>query len=237
MKEQNLPKHIAIIMDGNGRWAKKKGKLRSYGHDHGMTSVIQVVEHARELGLDYLTLYAFSTENWKRPKKEVDFIMKLLVKYIRSEIDKLADNGVRLNILGEYKGLNPESVKAIEYALEKTGDNKDMVLNIALNYGGRNEILRACKLIGQLCYENKLDPEDIDEALFASYLDTAGQADPDLIIRTGSEQRLSNFLTYQGVYSELYFTDVLWPDFRADDLDEAISNYLTRQRRYGGLNE
>ena len=146
MKEQNLPKHIAIIMDGNGRWAKKKGKLRSYGHDHGMTSVIQVVEHARELGLDYLTLYAFSTENWKRPKKEVDFIMKLLVKYIRSEIDKLADNGVRLNILGEYKGLNPESVKAIEYALEKTGDNKDMVLNIALNYGGRNEILRACKL-------------------------------------------------------------------------------------------
>lgn len=237
MKEQNLPKHIAIIMDGNGRWAKKKGNLRSYGHDHGMTSVIQVVEHARELGLDYLTLYAFSTENWKRPKKEVDFIMKLLVKYIRSEIDKLADNGVRLNILGEYKGLNPESVKAIEYALEKTGDNKDMVLNIALNYGGRNEILRACKLIGQLCYENKLDPEDIDEALFASYLYTAGQADPDLIIRTGSEQRLSNFLTYQGVYSELYFTDVLWPDFRADDLDEAISNYLTRQRRYGGLNE
>lgn len=237
MKEQNLPKHIAIIMDGNGRWAKKKGNLRSYGHDHGMTSVIQVVEHARELGLDYLTLYAFSTENWKRPKKEVDFIMKLLVKYIRSEIDKLADNGVRLNILGEYKGLNPESVKAIEYALEKTGYNKDMVLNIALNYGGRNEILRACKLIGQLCYENKLDPEDIDEALFASYLYTAGQADPDLIIRTGSEQRLSNFLTYQGVYSELYFTDVLWPDFRADDLDEAISNYLTRQRRYGGLNE
>lgn len=237
MKEQNLPKHIAIIMDGNGRWAKKKGNLRSYGHDHGMTSVIQVVEHARELGLDDLTLYAFSTENWKRPKKEVDFIMKLLVKYIRSEIDKLADNGVRLNILGEYKGLNPESVKAIEYALEKTGDNKDMVLNIALNYGGRNEILRACKLIGQLCYENKLDPEDIDEALFASYLYTAGQADPDLIIRTGSEQRLSNFLTYQGVYSELYFTDVLWPDFRADDLDEAISNYLTRQRRYGGLNE
>lgn len=237
MKDQKLPKHIAIIMDGNGRWAQKKGKLRTFGHDHGMQSVIQVVEHARELKLDYLTLYAFSTENWKRPKKEVDFIMKLLVKYIRSEINKLSDNGVKLNILGEYKNLNSESVKAIEYALDKTKDNKDMVLNIALNYGGRNEILRACKLIGQLCYENKLDPEDIDEAFFASFLYTAGQVDPDLIIRTGSEQRLSNFLTYQGVYSELYFTEVLWPDFRADDLDKAIRNYLTRQRRYGGLNE
>ena len=233
--KNNLPKHIGIIMDGNGRWAKKQSLIRSYGHKAGMNSVIEIVEHSKEMGIEILTLYAFSTENWKRPKDEVGFIMDLLIKYIYSQLDKLINNGVRINILGDYSKIPKKAQISVNKALEATSNNNSMILNIALNYGGRDEIINASKCIAQLIKDEKIDIDDIDDELFKSHLYTSNQVDPDLIIRTGAEQRLSNFLTYQGVYAELYFTDTLWPDFDTEDFDSAIQDYQHRKRRYGGL--
>lgn len=233
----SIPSHIAIIMDGNGRWAKKLNKTRSFGHDQGVKTVIDIVEHSRQLDVRYLTLYAFSTENWKRPKIEVNFIMKLVIKYIDQELNHLVENGVRVNVLGDYKSLNEPTRRAIEKAIEKTKGNDDMVLNIGLNYGGRDEIIRATRKLALEVKEGKISVDDIDDRSFKSHLYTKDQPDPDLLIRTGSEQRLSNFLTYQSVYSELYFTDTLWPEFTRSDLNIAINTFQSRQRRYGGLNE
>lgn len=235
INKNNLPKHIGIIMDGNGRWAKKQSLIRSYGHKAGMNSVINIVEHSRDIGLEILTLYAFSTENWKRPSNEVGFIMDLLIKYIDSQLDKLINNGVRLNILGDYSKIPKKAQLSVNRALEATSNNDSMILNIALNYGGRDEIINASKQIAQLVKDGNLDIEDIDNDSFKNYLYTSNQIDPDLIIRTGAEQRLSNFLTYQSVYSELYFTDILWPDFNTENFESAIQDYQNRKRRYGGL--
>ena len=225
----SIPSHIAIIMDGNGRWAKKLNKTRSFGHDQGVKTVIDIVEHSRQLDVRYLTLYAFSTENWKRPKIEVNFIMKLVIKYIDQELHHLVANGIRVNILGDYESLNESTLRSIRKA--------EMVLNIGLNYGGRDEILKATRELAMEIKEGRVSIDDINDASFKSHLYTKDQPDPDLLIRTGSEKRLSNFLTYQSVYSELYFTDTLWPEFTAKDLDLAIKDYQKRQRRYGGLDE
>lgn len=235
INKNNLPKHIGIIMDGNGRWAKKQSLIRSYGHKAGMNSVINIVEYSRNIGIEILTLYAFSTENWKRPSNEVGFIMDLLIKYIDSQLDKLINNGVRLNILGDYSKIPKKAQLSVNRALEATSNNDSMILNIALNYGGRDEIINASKQIAQLVKDGNLDIEDIDNDSFKNYLYTSNQIDPDLIIRTGAEQRLSNFLTYQSVYSELYFTDILWPDFNTENFESAIQDYQNRKRRYGGL--
>lgn len=232
---ESMPKHIAIIMDGNGRWAKRQNKSRSQGHKKGVDRVINIVEYCRKLNLPYLSLYAFSTENWKRPQEEVSFIMKLLVSYIDHELSRLIENGVRVHVLGDYKVLPLPAKLAVEKAIRSTKDNNDMVLNIALNYGGRDEILRATKRIAGLVVDGKLDIDEINEETISANLYTSGQPDPDLVIRPGCEKRLSNFLTYQTVYSELYFTNVMWPDFTNEELDKAIEDYKNRKRRYGGL--
>lgn len=235
-KNMNMsPKHIGIIMDGNGRWAKNQGKIRSLGHKAGMDTVINIVEHANEIGLDYLTLYAFSTENWKRPKDEVSFLMNLLIQYIKNQLERLNASRVKINVLGDYSYIPDKARIEVEKAIQTTALNNGMVLNIALNYGGRDEIINACKSIASLVKDGELEIENIDSEMFQTYLYTASQPDPDLIIRTGSEMRLSNFLTYQSVYSELYFSDILWPDFSEENLDEAIQDFLNRKRRFGGL--
>lgn len=230
-----LPKHIAIIMDGNGRWAKKRGLPRHFGHQEGMNRVIDIVEEAKDIGIKYLTLYAFSTENWKRPKFEVDSLMNLLVLFIRKELQRLVDNGIKLNILGDWSILPELPKKEIKRALEATKDNNDMVLNIALNYGGRQEISRAVKLILEDHLRGNIDVGEIDEETIRQYIYTNGQPDPDLIIRPSGELRLSNFLTYQSAYSELWFSDVLWPDFDKIQLYRAILDYQKRDRRFGGI--
>lgn len=230
-----LPKHIAIIMDGNGRWAKKRGLPRHYGHQEGMKRVIDIVEAAKDIGIKYLTLYAFSTENWKRPKVEIDALMNLLVIFIRRELQHLVINGVKLNILGDWSILPELPQKEIRRALETTKDNSDLVLNIALNYGGRQEISRSVKLILEDYIRGKIDVDMIDEGTICQYLYTSGQPDPDLIIRPSGELRLSNFMTYQSAYSEFWFSDILWPDFDKTQLYRAIFDYQKRDRRFGGI--
>ena len=232
---ENLPKHIAIIMDGNGRWAKKKLLPRNFGHQEGMERVIEIVEASRLIGIESLTLYAFSTENWKRPKEEVGGLMKLLLIYIRRELNKLLQNGVKLNILGDISKLPQEVRDEINSGIEKTRNNKDMILNIALNYGGRDEIIRGVKDILQDVNMGKLEINEIDSKIFSNYLYTKGQPDPDLIIRPSGELRLSNFLLYQAAYSEFWFSDVLWPDFKKENLYKAIFDYQRRNRRFGGV--
>lgn len=230
-----LPEHIAIIMDGNGRWAKKRGLPRHFGHQEGMNRVIDIVEAAKDIGIKYLTLYAFSTENWKRPKAEVDSLMNLLVLFIRRELQRLVSNGVKLNIIGDWSVLPELPQKEIRRALETTKDKSDMVLNIALNYGGRQEISRAVKLILEDHLRGNINVGEIDEDTIRRYIYTNGQPDPDLIIRPSGELRLSNFLTYQSAYSELWFSDVLWPDFDKMQLYRAILDYQKRDRRFGGI--
>lgn len=231
---EQLPKHIAIILDGNGRWAKHRGLPRTMGHRAGMNRVVDTVETCVDLGIDYLTLYAFSTENWRRPEKEVNALMGLLVDYVASQLERLHQKNVRLVILGDLTRLPEKPRKAVESALETTAKNTGLTLNIALNYGGRDELVRAIKNIVSLCQQGR-DPETLTETDISQALYTSGQPDPDLLIRPGGEQRISNFLIYQCAYAEFYFSDTLWPDFDAEALYGAILDYQGRQRRYGGL--
>lgn len=232
---EKLPKHIAIIMDGNGRWAKKKMLPRNFGHQEGMERVIEVVETSAELGIEYLSLYAFSTENWKRPSDEVEGLMKILVLYIRRELDKLHKNNIKLQVLGDISKLPRTPRQEVEKAIEKTKNNTKMTLNIALNYGGRDEILYGVKGILKDLEMGNITMEDLDVNLFSNYLYTRNQPDPDLVIRPSGELRLSNFMLYQIAYSEFWFSQVLWPDFKAKQLYEAILDYQKRNRRFGGI--
>jgi undecaprenyl diphosphate synthase len=230
----SIPKHIAIIMDGNGRWAKKKGLPRIAGHRAGAKAVEEAIKGARSCGVKILTLYAFSTENWKRPKNEVSALFGLLENYIDKELERLHKNGIRFSVIGKIEDL-PDGVRDKLYgAIDKTKNNKDFTLNLALNYGSRAEITDAARRITKDCLDHKLDPESIDEALFSSYLYTKDLSDPDILIRTSGEMRLSNFLLWQASYTELYMMKKMWPDFKKEDIKKAIAEYQRRERRYGG---
>lgn len=232
-----IPTHIAIIMDGNGRWAKRRGLPRVAGHREGVKSVRDVVEACAQLGVKYLTLFAFSTENWRRPKEEIDTLMKLLIKTLRSETEKLHKNDIKLMAIGDIDSLPKEVRQELKEAMEKTKNNKRMVLNLALSYSGRWEIIEAVKEIARDVKKGKVKIEEIDDKLFSNYLKTAGIPDPDLLIRTSGELRISNFLLWQIAYTELYITDCLWPDFRRKHLYEAIRDYQRRERRFGMTSE
>jgi undecaprenyl diphosphate synthase len=232
-----LPKHIAVIMDGNGRWAKQKGKLRVFGHQNGVLAVRDTVEAAAELGIQYLTLYAFSTENWKRPKFEVNALMELLVSTIRKESKTLTDNDIRLQTIGDTESLPAGCRRELQEAIDLTAGNRRMTLILALSYSSKWEILKAVKDIASKVANKEISVNNIDESLFNSFLCTANFPDPELLIRTSGEQRISNFLLWQIAYSELYFSDKLWPDFRRDDLYEAILDFQGRERRFGKTSE
>ena len=229
----SLPKHIAITMDGNGRWAKTKGKFRIFGHKSGVKAVRDTVEGAAEIGIDYLTLYAFSTENWNRPKKEVDALMSLLVSTINKETKTLMDNNIKLAAIGDLTSLPKKCQEELKESIEKTKNNNRTTLILALSYSSRWEILNAIKQI----VKEDIKEEDINEDLFSQYLTTKCVPNPELLIRTSGEQRISNFLLWQIAYSELYFTDVLWPDFRRENLFESIVEYQKRERRFGKISE
>lgn len=228
-----LPRHIAIIMDGNGRWAQRHALGRIAGHQKGAEAVRIAVKTCRELGIKYLTLYAFSVENWIRPTHEVESLMNLLETYLRSEIKEMLDKGIRLTSIGNREALRSSVKEILNDVMKKTAQNQDMVLNLALSYGGRDEIVNALKKLIMDVRANKVKDEEITKELFSSYLDTADIPDPDLLIRTSGEYRLSNFLLWQTAYTEFYFTDVLWPDFGRDHLLDAIVSYQKRERRYG----
>ena len=229
IEKENLPKHIAITMDGNGRWAKDKGKLRIFGHQHGVKAVRETVEAAAEIGIKFLTLYAFSTENWKRSEREVNALMTLLISTISKETKTLMKNDICLNAIGNLSQLPKKCEQELEQAIEKTKNNKRMTLILALSYSGRWEIVNA---VNKIMKEKHLIKELTEEA-FQQYLNTKGVPDPELLIRTSGEHRISNFLLWQIAYSELYFTDTLWPDFRKEDLLKAIIDYQKRERRFG----
>jgi len=233
----NIPQHIAIIMDGNGRWAAQHGKARISGHEHGVEAVRSVVEGAGEIGVKHLTLYAFSTENWDRPKAEVDALMGLLVHAIEMETDSLMKNNVRLSAIGDIEAMPVPVRKQLEQCIERLSQNTGLNLNLALSYSGQWDIVNAVNKIAKDVAEHKLKPEKINNELFRSYLSTSGIPDPELLIRTSGEYRISNFLLWQIAYSELYFTSKLWPDFRKDDLFEAIVDYQNRERRFGKTSE
>ncbi len=233
----NVPQHIAIILDGNGRWAKKKGMPRNYGHAEGSKNVERICEDAYKMGVKYLTVYAFSTENWKRPKDEVDTLMNLLRSYMKTCLKTAEKNRMRVRVLGDKTALDEDIRKRIAELETATKDNDGLCFQIALNYGSRDEILRAIRKVCEDCKEGKVKSEEINESLFAAYLDTHDIPDPDLMIRTSGEQRLSNYLLWQLAYSEFYFTDVLWPDFTKDELAKAIEFYNSRDRRFGGVKE
>ncbi len=233
----NVPQHIAIILDGNGRWAKKKGMPRNYGHAEGSKNVERICEAAYQLGVKYLTVYAFSTENWKRPQSEVDALMNLLRNYMKTCLKTAEKNRMCVKVIGDKTALAKDIQERIAELEEATKDNDGLCFQIALNYGSRDEMIRAMKEMYQDCKEGRLDIEDIDEKLFDTYLDTRGIPDPDLMIRTSGEQRLSNYLLWQLAYSEFYFTDVLWPDFSKEELEKAIDYYNHRDRRFGGVKE
>ena len=233
----NIPQHIAIILDGNGRWAKKKGMPRNFGHTQGSKNVERICEDAYKMGVKYLTVYAFSTENWKRPKEEVDALMNLLRNYMKTCLKTAEKNRMRVRVLGDKTALDDDIRSRIAELEEATKNNDGLNFQIALNYGSRDEMVRAMKNMCMDVKEGKLEAEQIDEKLFESYLDTHDIPDPDLMIRTSGEQRLSNYLLWQLAYSEFYFTDVLWPDFTKEDLAEAIAYYNGRDRRFGGVKE
>jgi undecaprenyl diphosphate synthase len=235
--KEKLPNHIAIIMDGNGRWAKKKGNIRIFGHKSGVNGVKEASEACAELGIGYLTLYAFSTENWNRPKLEVTALMELLISTINSEVSTLLKNNIRLKAIGQLHDLPKKAYTKLMEAIDKTKDNTGLTLILALSYSSKVEIINAIKMIAQQCMDNKLKPEDINETVVANYLSTVGMPDPDLLIRTSGEQRISNFLLWQIAYSELYFTEVLWPDFNREELYKAIYDFQLRERRYGLTSE
>ena len=234
---QRLPSHIAIIMDGNGRWATEKGEDRLYGHLHGVESVRNIVEGCAELGLQYLTLYAFSTENWDRPQYEVSGLMELLVDTIRKEVPTLNKNNIRLHVIGDVDMLPEAAKKELKDALEETAVNTGLNLIMALSYSSRWEISNAVKQIAVAVKEGKLQPADITQETLRQYLTTSQYPDPELMIRTSGEYRISNFLLYQLAYAELYFTNTLWPDFRKENLYEAILDYQGRERRFGKTGE
>ena len=235
MDLDHLPRHIAIIMDGNGRWAKRRGLPRTAGHKVGAEVFRTIATYCKDLGIDYLTVYAFSTENWKRPKDEVDTIMRLLKRYLLEAIDTMARDNIRLRFLGDLTELPQElqDLAARTNAISATLDG--FQANICLNYGGRDEILRAARQFARECAAGERTPEQLDTALFERHLFSAGLPDPDLIIRPGGEKRVSNFLLWQSAYAEFIFTDTLWPDFKKEDLDAALLEYQHRQRRYGGI--
>ncbi len=236
-QEGNIPKHIAIIMDGNGRWAKNKGLPRVAGHKRGIETVREIVEACAHLGVQFLTLYTFSTENWKRPKNEVSTLMRLIVKSLKNETDELNKNNIKLTAIGNIEKL-PDQVSAeLEYSFEKTSRNTKMNLNLALSYSGRWEITKAVQNICKKVTEKSLRIEDIDDSVISKHLDTVDMPDPELVIRSGGEMRVSNFLLWQIAYSEIFVTDVLWPEFSTNDLIDAIKEFQTRERRFGLVSE
>jgi len=233
----NIPKHVAVIMDGNGRWAKQRGKIRLFGHTNAVSAVRETVEAAAEIGVKVLTLYAFSTENWNRPQKEIDGLMHLLISTISGEVKKLHKNQIKLITIGNFLALPVKAQEELTKAIELTKNNKGMILNIALSYSSKWEIMEAVKQIAQKTKEGKLNIEQITESVFSEHLCTAQLPDPDLLIRTSGEVRISNFLLWQLAYSELYFTEVLWPDFRKEHFIAAIHEYQQRERRFGKTSE
>ncbi len=236
-EQANLPRHVAIIMDGNGRWANQQGKPRIMGHQAGVRSVQEVVRCARELDLDALTLYAFSTENWRRPGAEVESLMGLLQTYLENQLDQMVQNRVRLRTCGRTDRLPAKVRRILDNTIRETDGNEGLILNLALSYGGRDELLRATRRLSSRVAAGELTPEQISEQTIEAELDSAGLPDPDLLIRTGGERRLSNFLLWQLSYSELYFTRTLWPDFGREQFLAAITDYQQRQRRFGQTGE
>ena len=237
INNDNLPKHLAIIMDGNGRWAKQKGLLRVLGHEKGTKSVRTTVETCAKLGIENLTLYAFSTENWNRPKLEVDTLMKLLVNSLKKELTTLEKNNIRLNCIGNINLLPAKAKEALLTVIEKTKNNTRMTLTLALSYGSREELLNAVKIISEKVKNNIISIDTLDESIINQHLYTHNLPDVDLVIRTSGEHRISNFLLWQIAYAEFYFTDVLWPDFKEEDLYKAIISYQKRERRFGKTSE
>ncbi len=233
----NVPKHVAIILDGNGRWARSKGMPRNYGHAQGSKNVERICEEAWRMGIKYLTVYAFSTENWQRPKSEVDALMKLLRNYMKTCLKTAEKNDMKIRVIGDIHPLDEDIKKRILELEEASRNNGGLNFTIALNYGSRDEMIRAVKRLARDCVDQKVKPEDIDEKLYAAYLDTRELPDPDLLIRTSGELRLSNYLLWQLAYSEFYFTDVPWPDFTKEELIRAIEHYNSRERRFGGIKE
>ena len=237
LKNGKLPKHLAIIMDGNGRWAKQKGRLRVFGHEHGVKAVRDVAVNCSKLGIKFLTLYAFSTENWKRPKIEVDTLMKLLVSSLKKELPTLNENDIKLNAIGNIESLPARALAELKEVIAKTSQNSTMTLTLALSYGSREEIKNAIQSISTKVKNNIISPENIDETIINNHLYTRNLPDVDLLIRTSGEHRISNFLLWQIAYAELYFIDVFWPDFKEHHLLEAIKNYQHRERRFGKTSE
>jgi len=237
INKDNLPKHLAIIMDGNGRWAKKQGLMRAFGHENGTKSVRTTVECCAKLGIENLTLYAFSTENWNRPKLEVDTLMKLLINSLKNELKTLVENNIRLNTIGNLEKLPKSAQKELSEVINKTKDNTRMTLTLALSYGSREELISAIKNISSKVKNNIISTDAIDESIINQHLYTQNLPDVDLLIRTSGEHRISNFLLWQIAYAELYFTDVLWPDFTEQNLYEAIISYQKRERRFGKTSE
>ena len=233
----NVPQHVAIILDGNGRWARSKGMPRNYGHAQGSKNVERICEEAWRMGIKYLTVYAFSTENWQRQKSEVDALMKLLRNYMKTCLKTAEKNDMKIRVIGDIRPLDEDIKKRILELEEASRNNGGLNFTIALNYGSRDEMIRAVKRLAQDCVDQKVKPEDIDEKLYAAYLDTRELPDPDLLIRTSGELRLSNYLLWQLAYSEFYFTDVPWPDFTKEELIRAIEHYNSRERRFGGIKE
>lgn len=233
----NVPEHVGIILDGNGRWAKKKHMPRNFGHVQGSKVLEQICDDADEIGIKYLTVYVFSTENWSRSRLEVDGLMKILRNYLKDCIKRANKNNMKVRILGKRDGLDADIIKSIDELENATVNNTGLVFQVALNYGGRDEMIRAMRKMTSDIVANGMSPDSIDEKLFESYLDTAGAPAPDLIIRTSGEQRISNFLLWQCAYAELDFPQVLWPDFNKDSLIEAVRRYNNRDRRFGGVKE
>lgn len=234
---QSVPKHVAIIMDGNGRWAKGKGMKRVFGHKNGVEAIRETIDAALEIGTEAITLYAFSTENWKRPKLEVDALMSLLVNTLKKEVPTFQKNETCVNAIGAVDQLPANAQKTLKDVIHKTKDNKRIVLTFALSYGSREEIVNAVKNISKKVVNNEINIEEIDEKIINNHLYTFNLPEVDLMIRTSGEQRISNFLLWQAAYAELYFTDVLWPDFRKDDFYDAIIDYQNRERRFGKTSE
>lgn len=230
---KSLPRHIAIIMDGNGRWARKRSLNRIRGHKEGTESVRNIVRACREIGVEVLTLYAFSTENWQRPRQEVTALMSILKSFLKSELAEMMENDILLNAIGDIERLPGDVLKVLREVMEETRQNQAMILNLALSYGGRNEIVRASKKIATQIKAGRLQPEEITEELFSDYLYTHGMPEPDLLIRTSGEMRISNFLLWQIAYSEIFVTQTLWPDFRREELIRILHDYQKRERRFG----
>jgi undecaprenyl diphosphate synthase len=237
LDKTNLPRHLAIIMDGNGRWAKQQGFLRAFGHENGTKSVKETIESCAKIGIEYLTLYAFSTENWNRPKLEIETLMKILINSLKKELDTLQKNNIKLNAIGNLEKLPKSAQKELLDVIEKTKNNTRLTLTLALSYGSREELVNAVRIISNKVKNNIISIDTIDDSIINEHLYTQNLPDVDLLIRTSGEHRISNFLLWQIAYAELYFTNVLWPDFKEKDLYEAIISYQKRERRFGKTSE